>query len=184
MQRHYYISDNLKDLERVEDELEAQGIDHEQIHVLSERDADVEHYQLHDVSSVMKRDMVHSGLIGVGIGIALAALVVLVAWFSDWTGTAAGWIPFIFLAIALFGFSVWEGSLFGIQTPNAVVKRFQNTLEEGKHVFFVDVKPTQEAILASVVSHHPMLRTAGTGQATPDWAEGLQHRLHQWRKMM
>ena len=65
-----------------------------------------------------------------------------------------------------------------------MVKRFQRTLEEGKHVFFVDVKPAQEAILASVVSHHPMLRTAGTGQATPDWAEGLQHRLHQWRKMM
>ena len=127
MQRHYYISDNLKDLERVEDELEARGIDHEQIHVLSERDADVEHYHLHDVSSVMKRDMVHSGLIGVGIGIALAALVMLVAWFSGWTGTAAGWIPFIFLAIALFGFSVCEGSLFGIQTPNAVVKRFQRT---------------------------------------------------------
>lgn len=184
MQRHYYISDNLKDLERVEDELEAQGIDHEQIHVLSERDADVERYHLHDVSSVMKRDIVHSGLIGVGIGLALAALVMLVAWFSGWTGTAAGWVPFIFLAIALFGFSAWEGSLFGIQTPTAVVKRFQPTLDAGKHVFFVDVKPAQEAILARVVSHHPLLRTAGTGQATPDWAESLQHRLQQWRRMM
>ncbi|BAN47477.1 hypothetical protein [Metapseudomonas resinovorans] len=184
MQRHYYISDNLKDLEKVEDELESQGIDHEQIHVLSERDADIEHYHLHDVSSVMKRDMLHSGLIGVGIGLALAALVMLVAWFSGWTGTAAGWIPFIFLAIALFGFSVWEGSLFGIQTPNAVVKRFQPTLDEGKHVFFVDVKPAQEAILSRVVSHHPLLRIAGTGQATPDWAEGLQHRLHQIRRMI
>ncbi|MCO6055727.1 magnesium transporter [Pseudomonas sp. MOB-449] len=184
MQRHYYISDNLNDLERVESELEAQGIDHEQIHVLSDRDADVEHHHLHDVSSVMKRDMVHSGLIGVGIGLALAALVMLVAWFSGWTGTAAGWIPFIFLAIALFGFSVWEGSLFGIQTPSAAVKRFQPTLDAGKHVFFVDVKPAQEAILARVVSHHPMLRMAGTGQAAPAWTEGLQHRLHQLRKMM
>ncbi|MFC5695270.1 magnesium transporter [Pseudomonas sp. GCM10022186] len=184
MQRHYYISDNLNDLEKVESELEAQGIDHEQIHVLSERDADVERHQLHDVSSVMKRDLVHSGLIGVGIGLGLAALVMLVAWFSGWTGTAAGWIPFIFLAIALFGFSVWEGSLFGIQTPNSVVKRFQRTLDEGKHVFFVDVKPAQEPILAHVVSHHPLLKVAGTGQAAPDWAEGLHHRLHQLRKMM
>ncbi|WP_044871524.1 hypothetical protein [Pseudomonas sp. LFM046] len=184
MQRHYYISDNLKDLERVESELEANGIDHEQIHVLSECDADVEHYRLHDVSSVMKRDMVHSGMIGFTIGLTLAALVILVAWYGGWTASAAGWIPFIFLAIALFGFSVWEGSLFGIQTPNAVVKRFQVTLDEGKHVFFVDVKPPQEPILASVVAHHPMLRMAGTGQATPDWAEGLQHRLHQFRKMM
>ncbi|WP_271411466.1 magnesium transporter [Pseudomonas sp. Q1-7] len=184
MQRHYYISDNLKDLERVESELEAQGIDHEQIHVLSERDADVEHYRLHGVPSVMKRDMLNSGLIGVGIGVALAALVMLLAWFGGWTGTAAGWIPFIFFAIALFGFSVWEGSLYGIQTPNPLVKRFQRPLDEGKHVFFVDVKPGQEAVLAHVVGHHPRLRTAGTGRATPEWAEGLQHRLHQLRKMI
>ena len=51
MNRHYYISDNLDELERVEQELEAQGISTEQIHVLSERDAEVEHHQLHDVPS-------------------------------------------------------------------------------------------------------------------------------------
>ena len=51
MNRHYYISDNLNDLEKVETELEASGIDTEQIHVLSERDAEVERHHLHDVSS-------------------------------------------------------------------------------------------------------------------------------------
>ena len=34
MNRHYYISDNLNDLETVEYELEASGINSEQIHVL------------------------------------------------------------------------------------------------------------------------------------------------------
>ncbi|WP_375739275.1 magnesium transporter [Pseudomonas boanensis] len=184
MQRHYYVSDNLNDLEKVESELEACGIDHEQIHVLSERDAEVEKHQLHDVSSVMKRDLVHSSLIGVGIGLALAVLMLLVAWFSGWTETSVGWVPFVFLAVVLFGFSTWEGSLFGIQTPNPIVKRFEQLLRDGKHIFFVDVKPTQEEILTRVVSHHPMLKRAGTGQATPDWAEGLQHRLHQLRRMV
>ncbi len=37
MNRHYYISDNLDELERLEAELEASGIATEQIHVLSER---------------------------------------------------------------------------------------------------------------------------------------------------
>ena len=54
MNRHYYLSDDLNDLEKVETELEASGIDTEQIHVLSERDADVERHHLHDVSSLMK----------------------------------------------------------------------------------------------------------------------------------
>ena len=184
MQRHFYISDNLNDLEKVESELEAYGFDQEQIHVLSERDAEVEQHQLHDVSSVMKRDLVHSGLIGVGIGLVLAALILLAAWFNGWTETTVGWVPFVFLAVILFGFSTWEGSLFGIQTPNAIVKRFEQLLQEGKHIFFVDVKPSQEELFSRVVSHHPLLKRAGTGQAAPDWAEGLQHRLHQLRRMV
>lgn len=184
MNRHYYISDDLNDLEKVETELEASGIDTEQIHVLSERDAEVERHHLHDVSSLMKKDVVHSGLVGSLIGLALATLVVCVAWASGWTETRAGWIPFLFLAAALLGFSIWEGSLFDMQTPSAVFKRFEQRLHEGKHVFFVDVKPTQEAVLQQVVSHHPMLRMAGTGSAPPDWAIAVQHRLHRLRKMI
>jgi cation transport regulator ChaC len=50
MNRHYYISDNLNDLETVENELEASGINSEQIHVLSEKVADVEQHHLHEVN--------------------------------------------------------------------------------------------------------------------------------------
>jgi len=117
MNRHYYISDNLDDLEKLESELEAGGIATEQIHVLSERDAEVEQHHLHDVPSILKQDIVHSGRIGSLVGLALAALVLLLAWLNDWTSSPAGWIPFLFLAAALFGFSLWEGSLFGLQRP-------------------------------------------------------------------
>ena len=41
MNRHYYVSDDLDELERVEEELEASGIGTEQIHVLSEQEADL-----------------------------------------------------------------------------------------------------------------------------------------------
>lgn len=64
MNRHYYISDNLNDLENVEYELEASGINSEQIHVLSEKVADVEEHHLHEISSLMEQDAVHSGEIG------------------------------------------------------------------------------------------------------------------------
>ncbi len=184
MNRYFYISDNLDELERLEGELEARGISTEQIHVLSERDAEVEQHQLHDVSSFMKQDVVHSGQIGSLIGIALAALAVLTAWLNDWTETAAGWIPFLFLAAALIGFSIWEGSLFGLQKPNSAFQRFADSLHQGKHLFFVDVKPGQEPILSQVVAYHPDLQLAGTGHATPDWAVALQQRWHQLRRMI
>ncbi|HSC84335.1 MAG TPA: magnesium transporter [Pseudomonas sp.] len=184
MNRHFYISDNLDELETLESELEARGISTEQIHVLSEKDAEVEQHQLHDVSSLMKQDVVHSGQVGSLFGIALAALVLLTAWLNNWTQTAAGWIPFIFLAAVLVGFSVWEGSLFGLQQPNNAFRRFTDLLHEGKHLFFVDVKPGQEPILNQVVAHHPHLQPAGTGNATPDWALAVQQRWHQFRKLI
>ena len=56
MNRHYYISDNLDDLETIEYELEASGINSEQIHVLSKKVADVEEHHLHEVNSLMEQD--------------------------------------------------------------------------------------------------------------------------------
>ena len=46
MQRHYYISDDLDELERLESELQKQGIKTPQFHVLSENDAEVEKHHL------------------------------------------------------------------------------------------------------------------------------------------
>ncbi len=53
MNRHYYISDNLDELERLEAELEASGIATEQIHVLSEKDAETGQRHLHEVSPLL-----------------------------------------------------------------------------------------------------------------------------------
>jgi len=182
MNRHYYISDNLDDLEKLEHELEANGINTEQIHVLSERDAEVEQHHLHDVPSLMKQDVVFSGEVGAVVGAVLAVLVLLGAYLFGWTQTAAGWVPFVFLAIVLFGFCTWEGGFFGIQVPNSHFRRFKQSLNEGKHVFFVDVEADQEALLAQVVQRHPRLSDAGSGAAAPHWIVAWLHRWHQFKR--
>ncbi|MDG2277138.1 MAG: magnesium transporter, partial [Pseudomonadales bacterium] len=57
--RHYFISDNLDDLEALEEELERQDVETTQIHVLSLDDSGTEnHVHLNDVSSFMKKDIV------------------------------------------------------------------------------------------------------------------------------
>ncbi|MBU3056788.1 NAD/FAD-utilizing enzyme apparently involved in cell division [Pseudomonas indica] len=184
MNRHYYISDDLDELEQVEQELEASGISTEQIHVLSEKDADMDQHRLHSVSPFMKTDVVNSGRRGIYVGLVLAAAVLLVAYFSGWTQTVAGWVPFVFLALVLLGFSAWEGGFFGIQEPNGYFRRFQELLREGKHVFFVDVEPPQEPVLEQVIRHHPHLQVAGTGAAMPHWVMSGQQKLHRFRKMI
>lgn len=55
MNRHYYLSDNLDDLERVENELQESGIGREQMHVLSEQDAELGEHRLHEIPSVLKK---------------------------------------------------------------------------------------------------------------------------------
>ena len=64
MKRHYFISDDLDDLEIIEAQLEDNGISTPQIHVLSESDGDVESHHLHDVNSLMKQDVLHSWEVG------------------------------------------------------------------------------------------------------------------------
>ena len=99
MLRHYFISDSLDDLEVIEKQLEASGISTPQIHVLSRNDAEVEHHHhLHEVQSFMKRDIVHSTLRGALVGLCAFLLVPSVAYYAGWTDTAAGWLPFLFLA--------------------------------------------------------------------------------------
>lgn len=182
MNRHYYISDDLDELETVEHELEAKGISTEQIHVLSENEAAVEQHHLPEVASFMKQDVVHSGEIGAVIGVVLAALLLGIAYGMGWTETAAGWIPFAFLAVIILGFCTWEGGFFGIQEPNAHFRRFKRLLKHGKHVFFVDVEPEQESILDQVVKQHPRLKLAGTGDGTPHWVVAWQQKWHQFKR--
>ena len=78
MHRHYMISDDLDDLERLEEQLEAAGISTPQIHVLSNADAELaKHAHLHEVQSFMKSDLVHSTTRGAMIGVPAA---------PDWQG--------------------------------------------------------------------------------------------------
>lgn len=184
MLRRYFISDDLDDLAKIEQELERLGIDTPQIHVLSENDAEVELHQLHEVAPVLKSDVVHATEIGAVVGVIGALVVLALAYFLGWTETAAGWIPFIFLAVVVLGFCTWEGGFIGIQQPNVNFKRFQDLLHQGKHVLFIDIAPEQEAVLSKVIRKHPRLQSSGEGEATPGWVVRSQQWFRRFVKAM
>lgn len=176
--RHYFISDNLDDLEIFEEQLEAAGVTTPQIHVLSLHDREVAHHEhLNYVQSFMKKDIVHSTELGALVGICLSAISLIVAYLAGWTESAAGWVPFIFLAIVLLGFCTWEGGLIGMHRPNYHFARFSEALKNDKHIFFIDLEPSQEAILERLQQSHPQLELAGTGSATPYWLIVLEDKI-------
>lgn len=184
MQRHYYVSDDLNDLKAVEQELEHSGLSSPQIHVLSENDAEVEKHHLHAIESVLKQDVVHSTQLGAVVGIIVATLILGLVYAMQWHTTAAGWLPFVFLAVVVLGFCTWEGGLVGIQIPNYQFKRFQALLKQGKHVFFVDVDDSQNDVLSEVVGRHPSLTFAGKGEATPAWVVRGQDKFNNVMKAL
>jgi len=178
MKRKYWIGSDLTELEAIERELEASGALRQQIHILTLDDTSAENrHQLHDVQSLMKKDLIRSGLFGLGIGACAAVLVLLVASMAGWTESAAGWMPFVFLAVILLGFFTWEGGLWGIQNLNTKFQRFESALEEGKHVFFVDYGPDQESMVEELMRRHPSAEFAGTGAANPHWLILWQFRM-------
>jgi F0F1-type ATP synthase assembly protein I len=169
MRRHYFISDDLDDLERIEEELERSGINKPQIHVLSKDDAAVErHRHLHNIEAILKQDIVHGTIVGALLGVLSAILTLVAVYLTDLPETYT-WTPFYFLAFVIFGFITWSGGFYGIQTPHKDFRRFQNALDTGKHIFIVDIDPSQEATIKQVEANHPHLRDAGTGSATPRW---------------
>ena len=180
MKRHYYLSDDLDDLEIIERDLEAAGVATPQIHVLSEDEAGVEEHHLHTVEGVLKKDVVHGTELGAVVGVVGGAAIILLAWFSGLTETYT-WVPAIFLAVIVVGFCTWEGGLIGIQEPHLDFQRFQEHLHEGKHVLFVDIAQDQEELLHKVASSHPMLKSAGEGASTPSWIIGAQRK---WAKFV
>ncbi len=169
MNRHYFVSEDLDDLERIEEQLERRGICKPQIHVLSKDDTAVaNHINLHSIEAVFKQDIVHGTLLGATLGIFAATLVIAIGYMSKLPDSYT-WMPFYFLAIVMFGFITWSGGFYGIQTPHKDFRRFQEDLENGKHIFIVDLDPEQEDVIQQIKREHPHLHDAGTGNATPRW---------------
>lgn len=182
MKRHYFVTDDLDDLQLVEQDLQSAGITPPQFHVLSENDAAVETRNLREVEAVLKRDVVHGTERGAIVGVIGAVAVLLLAWFSGMTETYT-WVPAIFLAIVVMGFCTWEGGLIGIQEPHAEFRRFTPALSRGKHILLVDVDPGQEEALTAVVAHHTQLRPAGEGNATPRAVVRFQDKWHRFLQL-
>ena len=176
--RHYFISDDLDDLDLLEDQLEHAGIDSPRIHVLSNDSVGVaNHIHLHAVQSIFTRDVVHCTVVGAIIGLLGVCLVLGVTYVLDLPDAIIGWTPYIFLSIVVMGFCTWEGGFVGMQKTNYHYKQFESALEDGKHVFIVDLDPNQESSLTIALQDHPKLLEAATEVGSPHWILASLHWL-------
>lgn len=179
--RYYFLSNDLDDLERFEEELEAAGIVKPQLHLLTLDEAGAaEHQHLHKMTAFMRTDIIHSTLFGAVLGIVLAILALVVTHAAGWMQTRAGWIPFLFLAVALLGFCTWLGGLWGIQKRNVHFKRFDTALRNGRHVFFIDEAPGHGEVFKDIANRHPTIELGGMDRGAPNWIVFSQYRVRRF----
>lgn len=180
MTRYFFVSDDLDELEKLEEELESTELVTPQIHLLTlDEGGAANHRHLHEVTALMKTNVLHSMLYGAAVGLVASLIVLGVAHLAGWTQTAAGRLPFVFLAVIVLGFFTWEGGLWGIDTPNQSFRRFEEAIKSGRHLFFVDVLPGKghRKILEKAVRKYPRIEPAGTAHGAPHWIVSWQHSL-------
>ena len=177
--RHFFVTESLDEVEKVEKELTAQGVSSAHFHVLSRDEAGMANRGLNSLGSLLRRDLWISGLIGAATGLALASLILLAAGLLGLAGTPAGWTPFIFLAIVIFGFCTWEGGLYGIQEPNRAFEQFHKELDLGRHVIFVDAQPGEKNALLNVMQDYKAVVLKQIAVGRPAWIMRLANR---WRQ--
>lgn len=167
MKRYYYISDSLDVLEDLQLDLEGRGVSTERIHVLTEHEVDTRTHHLNQVESVAKRDMIRYGLRGALVGLGASLLILVVALATGLMATVWA-VPILFLAAVIFCFCIWEGGLIGAHLPNPDVRRFQNELNQGQHIFYVDVEDGELQAVDQAINARPDVRRAGTGKPEPN----------------
>lgn len=176
MTRYFFIGTNLDDLEHLEQDLEQAGVVTPQIHVLTEYEHDAHRRHVHQVTPFMKKDVVHSALVGAACGVGLAALALIITILGGWYEYAGG-IPFLFMAIVVLGFCTWLGGFRGIQTSNSRTRQFDQAVRDGKHVFFVDYPSGQGRILEETSGRYPSVEMAGRARGAPGWLVYSQHNI-------
>ena len=179
MKRHFYLSLDLDDLERIEAELEEQGLAMPQIHVISADEVGLDNHKLNQVHQWFQTDVVHSTLKGAMVGVVVAGMIITAA-YSLGLGGYIGGFPFIFLSIVLVGFCTWEAGFIGTQLPNRHFKKFKKAIASGKHLLMVDINPEEESTLRQICARHPKLHHAGEGGGAPKWTIFGQKKAHEF----
>ncbi len=179
MKRYYFVSDDLKDLVLVEKELQEEGISPLQMHLVSDSNVEAERLGLHQVASLFKNDVVYSMLMGLSIGFAVSVLLVAIGLFMGVTSDR-DWAILAVICLIVLGLCTWEGGLFGIQVPNRHYRRFARSIQQGRHLFFVDVGRNQADVLDRAIERHSHLKPVGRGWGEWSWWFTLRSTAYQF----
>lgn len=159
MQRLYYLADDAQAAGHIANDLRAQGVTTNHLHLVAENDADLVRNHLEPASPLETTDLLPAGEGGLLVGIALGITACTLSWL---TGLLPASSPLAYLGLFIFftGLGAWFGGFIGLSRRHYKLAGFRDALKKGQVLVIVDTDSDQ---IARLMNHHPVAHAAGRG---------------------
>ena len=158
----YYLSPTLDISKKVSDDLHDAGQLDWYLHVISKDETGLAQKHIHSSNYLETLDLFRGTTVGGLIGLILSSIAVMIAFYTDYFGTALPNLAYIMFIIFFTMFGIWEGGLYGIDSENQKIHPFHDDIKNGKYLVLVYIDKTQEdAIRGMMDEKHPESKLVG-----------------------
>ncbi len=158
----YYLASSIESTREVSDDIQAVGINHWFLHVISKDTAGVKKHQMHSGNCIEQLDIMRDGIIGAFIGLVLGLIIVSVITYKGYFPPEVPTITYYFIIGILILFCSWEGGLIGIGNESKKLAEFHSDLEAGKYLILVYAPANQEKLITDMMAEkHPDIPLEG-----------------------
>lgn len=133
--RLYFLIPDLYEARKIFDGLLLKRVPVTKVFVLAKEGVDIG--DLPAAGVLQKFDVIHSTLLGIGIGAVIGIIAGIIGHYLFDTPIGGVMVAAAFIGAILGG---WSASMIGMMVPNVHLKQFQKNLEEGQLLFLVDVR--------------------------------------------
>ena len=154
MRRLYFLMPNITVTHNLVNELLLSHVEERYIHVIAKEGTPME--ELPEASLFQKSDFVPALERGLTLGAITGVLCGLVAMSLPPAGLVSGGGAVLAIGAAGAGVGGWMSSMIGISLPSSRLKKFEEAINQGEFLVFVDVARTRvDEIEELVRKHHP-----------------------------
>lgn len=163
MERHFYISDDISELNKVSIELQEKGVSKPQIHLITPREGASHLDSLTPVEGYFYRSNFQK-ILTLSFIVILTLAIASVSLFLGLNITNMLWIVVpIFLLFLYVYHSASFTSESGIRTDDINVdqEKLKNHIDQGRAILLIEMRESEQSKLDWVIAHHPKIEYAG-----------------------
>jgi hypothetical protein len=161
MKRHYYITNDIENIEVLFKDLSHKQIKEKGIHIYSKKEREIENHTLPKIFDFFKTDIIHSGEKGLILGIFLSLIFFIIINLLNLT-QKIGTFNVYFISFFIILLSSWEGGLIGISKKNYKISQFNKKLNDTDYLIMIDRDNIAEEIF-KIINEHQNIQKVGIG---------------------